>query len=275
MRVARQNRLGVPATLLLAASALVGRAEPPAEPGPIDQAKAEKAVKAHLAKVKGGHGVITHIKDDSVKKAIPTYQFFSVLFRQFPIARVPPAGLKASNVFAVDPAGKVRVFSEKKDLEKFFKERMTAVTADKAMKSAALTWVRLSTELHNDGYYKFKIDADDAKITMNKAGSKVVIGKATVMQGGSGMITAQLSFGKGGQLGKVSEDAKVKPGPRPICQATKLLDKDPVVRKMAEQDLLIMGRPAKSYLDEQKAKASPQLKKAIEAIWKRICEDDR
>jgi hypothetical protein len=68
---------------------------------------------------------------------------------------------------------------------------------------------------------------------------------------------------------------ELKPGPRPICQATKLLDADPVVRRMAEQDLLVMGRAARPYLDEQRAKAAPELQKAIDRVWERICADDR
>jgi hypothetical protein len=76
-------------------------------------------------------------------------------------------------------------------------------------------------------------------------------------------------------LTSVSEDNQIRRGPRPICQATKLLDPDPVVRKMAEQDLLIMGRAARGYLDEQRARATPALRKAIDRIWERILEGDR
>ena len=69
--------------------------------------------------------------------------------------------------------------------------------------------------------------------------------------------------------------SKLKPGPRPICHATKLLDPDPVVRAIVEQDLLIMGRAAKPYLDEQRAKASPELQQAIDRIWQRILNEGR
>src|SRR5205085_1021891 len=69
--------------------------------------------------------------------------------------------------------------------------------------------------------------------------------------------------------------AERRPGPRPICQATKLLDPDPVVRRMAEQDLLIMGRAVKPYLDEQRARAEPGLRKAIDRLWQRILDEDR
>jgi hypothetical protein len=64
--------------------------------------------------------------------------------------------------------------------------------------------------------------------------------------------------------------SKLKPGPRPICQATKLLDADAVVRKMAEQDLLFMGLAARDYLMEQRAAAGPELRQAIDRLWEQI-----
>jgi hypothetical protein len=44
---------------------------------------------------------------------------------------------------------------------------------------------------------------------------------------------------------------------------------------MAEQDLLIMGRAARPYLEEQRARARPELRRAIDAIWQKIVEQDR
>jgi hypothetical protein len=79
-----------------------------------------------------------------------------------------------------------------------------------------------------------------------------------------------MAFDAEGVLDSVSETRAVRPGVRPICQATKLLDADPLVRRMAEQDILVMGRSAKGYLDEQRSKAKPELRKAIDRIWKRI-----
>jgi hypothetical protein len=52
-----------------------------------------------------------------------------------------------------------------------------------------------------------------------------------------------------------------------------LLDPDPLVGRMAEQDILVMGKSAKAYLDEQRAKAKSELKAAIDHIWKRIVDE--
>ena len=44
---------------------------------------------------------------------------------------------------------------------------------------------------------------------------------------------------------------------------------------MAEQDILVMGRAAKPYLDEIRVKAKPKLKQAIDRIWRQIVDKGR
>lgn len=102
-------------------------------------------------------------------------------------------------------------------------------------------------------------------------------GKAIVnpRSGNTGEIAAALTFDPAGTLVSVSETATVKRGIRPICQATRLLDPDPVVRRMAEQDLLVMGKAAEAYLAEQRTEADPELQRAIDRIWERILAEDR
>jgi hypothetical protein len=138
------------------------------------------------------------------------------------------------------------------------------------MKTAIRAWLRLTQQYHQDGFYTFGIMDDAIQVE-----GKTARGTVVAMKGGSGTLTASFTFDYAGKLAKLSEEAKFRPGPRPICQATKLLDKDPVVRRIAEQDLLIMGTAAKEYLDEQRAEASPELRRAIERTWQRIVEAER
>ena len=64
---------------------------------------------------------------------------------------------------------------------------------------------------------------------------------------------AELTFDKEtGRLTKVTEVNKVVRGIRPRCQATRLLDPDPVIRAICEQDILVMGVAARAYLLEQR-----------------------
>ena len=79
-----------------------------------------------------------------------------------------------------------------------------------------------------------------------KDGNLEASGRAMVTQGGNGAIKATLTFDGEGKLIGFNEESQIRPGPRPICQATKLLDADPIVRKMAEQDLLYMGLAARA-----------------------------
>jgi hypothetical protein len=240
-----------------------------------DVEKAEKAVKAYLNEVNGSHAQVKHIADGSVETVLPGYAFFSVLFRQFPVGRIPPAKLKASNVFVVARGGKPVPLTSAKELEKLFKEKLPALSSRKRLEAAATAWVRLSQEFIQDGFYTFTLEKDATKVVDRKTTGRSAIAKVVVMRGGNGTLVATLDFNKTGKLEAVKEESKIQRGPRPICQATKLLDKDPIVRGMAEQALLCMGRACKYYLDEQRAKASPALKKAIDRIWKRIVESDR
>ena len=68
---------------------------------------------------------------------------------------------------------------------------------------------------------------------------------------------------------------KVVRGMRPRCQATRLLDPDPLIREICEQDLLVMGRAAQGYLMEQRATASPELRRAIDRVWQKILDEGR
>jgi hypothetical protein len=233
-------------------------------------AAAEKAAKEQLAKLKGSAARVQYIKDDAVEAAFPRYYLFSVLFPQYPVARIPPSkDLKTSNLFAVDAEGKVTILTEVGALEKFVQANYRA-KSDERKKQAIEAWLRLAQQYHQDGFYTFQLMGDAVKIEGNK-----VRGIIVAMKGGSGTLAATLTFAEDGKLEKVQQEAKLRRGPRPICQATKLLDNDPLVRRIAEADLLIMGLAARDYLDEQRAKASPALQQAIDRVWQRILDAER
>jgi hypothetical protein len=233
-------------------------------------AKAEKAVKDHLADRKAAGAGVAYLKAKSVESALPNYYLFAVRFPQFPVGRVPPKGLKPSNLFAVGGDGKVTVLTDAKELERFYRDHLTAAKEEAAKKTALRGWLSLTQHFHQDGFFTFAIMDDTIKVDGKTAGGSIV-----VMKGGSGTLRAQLTFDDAGKLDAVKEESKIRRGPRPICQATKLLDADPLVRRMAEEDLLIMGTAAKEYLDEQRAKAHPDLRRAIDRLWQRILESER
>ncbi|MBI1830654.1 MAG: hypothetical protein HYR84_04300 [Planctomycetes bacterium] len=224
-------------------------------------------VRKHIDSLPNGKGVgeVTPQSAAIVKKVFPDYQMVIVRFRIYPVARIMPEGLRPSNIFVVDKNGKLEHLKDVKTLEKFFRGHAFSVKDDKDAKTILAAWLTLTPEFHQDGMFKF--DVLDKEFT---ADASKASGRAIVMQGGNGELKAVLQIDKDGRLAKVEEKAAIRAGPRPICQATKLLDADPIVRRMAEQDLLIMGVSARGYLMEQRGRATPELRDAIDRLWRQI-----
>lgn len=234
------------------------------------------------------------ITDPQVQNAFPEYLCYVSRYRQYPVARMIPPPLSANNLFVVrkrmpvyagwgPPAEQVILITDIEGLKKFFLTNWAlgniAGNPENLLKDATFSWLRLSTELHNDGFFQFVIPLDALKVAASgaDAGGYRVTGRADVAPIGAngGNITAELYFDAHYKLIDIKETVNLKSGIRPICQATKLLDPDPIVRKMAEQDLLIMGTAAYDYMMERRAEASPELQAAIDRMWLRILERAR
>jgi hypothetical protein len=241
-----------------------------------DVSDAEGKLKEYLAGIKGSEaGQVKALTEDGMKETFPDHVVFSHVIRLFPIARPAPAPLKHANVIAIPKKdGKPILVTDTKLLEKFFKDHARPVkTADEA-DAAIKAWLRATAELNQDGFYKFTVKTDDKP----KVEGDTVKGSGHAPvdpQGGNkGEVKATLTF-KDGKLATADTKVELKPGVRPICQATKLLDADPIVRGMAEQSIRIMGSAAKPYLDEQRARAPRQLREAIDRVWAQIVAEGR
>jgi len=235
--------------------------------------KGEKQLAEYLAQQKITGGQVVSLAAPPLARNFPDYEFFALRFRIYPVARVMPEGMKPSNIFAVSKDGKIRHLKDEKTLEGFFRtDGPTAKNKDSAS-DLVVAWLSLSPEFIQDGFYKFEVSKDSGGGTNGAGVPESVTGRAIVVGGGKGDIHTTLKFAKDGKVASASDTVKVRPGPRPICQATKLLDADPIVRRMAEADLLFMGLDARDYLMEQRAKASPALRQAIDRLWQRIQQE--
>src|SRR5712692_5386128 len=212
------------------------------------------------------------IADDYVGRTFSNFSFFAVQFIQYPYSVYPPDPLEEqSNVFIVH-GGNVSFIDDTDGLQAFFSAQLGPVPNADSAKDAGSAWLRLSEELKQDLFFTFSDPAVDYMPTPDGA---IVSGQIVVLNGGTGSIDMRMTLDGTGNMIDVQESNSVLRGVRPICQATKLLDRDRLVRRMAEQDILVMGRAAKTYLDEQRAKAGPKLKKAIDRIWQRIVAEGR
>jgi hypothetical protein len=217
--------------------------------------------------------IVRPVTDDFLGRIFPNFSFFGVVFRQYPIAVQCPAamGLKCANVFFVQN-GQVDFVSTIEDLKFFFAANLGPLPARDAAIDGASAWLRFSEELKQDLFYTFS----PPDVSYTPRDDLILLrAHASVAAGGDGKIDVVVTLGAAGSFVNVLEQSAVRPGVRPICQATKLLDRDPIVRRMAEQDILVMGRAAKPYLDQIRATARPKLQQAIDAIWRRILNEGR
>jgi hypothetical protein len=247
----------------------LGKGATPEEQAVVDFLKAK-----HPAAIANGQRKA--LADADLAKLFPKSHFFALHFRQWPIHFEPPAGLKSGNV-CVLTGEKVEILSDAAGLETFFRAHLPEAKNDDDRRAAVRAWLRLAEELHQDGFYQFK-KIDDQALRLE---GKTASGRAEVEPrgGNQGQIAVELVFdqpsGSPGRFQSAKEQAKLQAGVRPICQATKLLDADPLVRRMAERDILVMGSIARDYLLEQRAKASAELQAAIDATWERIRAEGR
>jgi hypothetical protein len=243
----------------------------------------EALVVAYLEAIGATGYTITAVTADYIDNSFANTDFFEVRFRQYPVAVTTPKGLSASNLFLVQN-GTVFPLVSPADLKGFFFDKLGPVRDKGDAKDAGLAWLRLSEAFSQDGFFTFA----DPQVTVTTSTGETpgrphrhrrprreiqVTGSVTITAGGRGSISVAMDFDSDGVLISVSETRDLHQGVRPICQATKLLDVDPLVRRMAEQDILVMGKSAKEYLDEQRVKAKPELKAAIDRIWKRVVDE--
>lgn len=233
----------------------------------------QQLVEDYLAARGVSGAVVRPITEDYVGRAFPNFSFFGVIFRQYPVAVLCPQGqdLKCANVFFVQ-AGQVDFVASIPDLNFFFAAQLGPVPSQDGAIDAASTWLRFSEELKQDLFYAFSAP-DISYIPRDDVTD--VRGHSMVIGGGEGQIDIVMTLGTAGSLVNLYEKSTLRRGVRPICQATKLLDRDPIVRRMAEQDVLVMGRAAKPYLDQVRATARPKLQQAIDRMWQRILDEGR
>jgi hypothetical protein len=242
-------------------------------PATIAKADDQQLVLDYLTSRKAGGAVVRPITDDYVGRTFPNFSFFGVIYRQHPIAVQCPVmqDLKCSNLFFVKE-GRVDFIATIPDLTFFFVAELGPMLFESAAIDAASTWLRFSEELKQDLFYTFSTPAI-SYIPLNDITR--VRARSAVIAGGQGYVDILITLGNAGSFVNACEKSALQPGVRPICQATKLLDHDPIVRRMAEQDVLVMGRAAKPYLDQVRATARPKLQRAIDRIWQRILDEGR
>jgi hypothetical protein len=226
---------------------------------------------------KQGFRRISPIEDESLRKLLPGRRFVGVLFPQYPLGIDPPPPLKVANVLVVDQDGKLHPLTDIAALEEYCRANFPAASSKPEAAATLRAWLMLSQHMHTDGFYQFEFGPPfvielDARNRPSRAQGTLNV---KPVGGNQGRITASLTFDAAGRLASAKNVVKLVEGIRPICQASRLLDPDPLVRQMAKRELLVMGRMGAEYLRWQRAKASPELRQEIDRIWQQILAEGR
>jgi hypothetical protein len=224
-------------------------------------------------------GSVNYIESDALKSLFPTSVFYVLRFPQWPVAMEPPQPLGNNNIFVISKEAKELTLitdTNKERYKQFLIAKLPRIQSEQKAMQAVKAALVLVKELYQDGMFKFENEANSLYArrtgTATHAGGKLNV----VPQGGnSGTLSVTIVTDGQGAVSDIKHESNLQEGMRPICQSTKLLDPDPIVRKMAEQDILIMGSPAKEYLDWQRTQVSPELRQAIDRIWERIIKEGR
>ncbi|GIW79398.1 MAG: hypothetical protein KatS3mg105_1205 [Gemmatales bacterium] len=240
-------------------------AKPPAKS---DVKKAEDAIRQAVKAFKSA----TLLSDPRILRTFPDYLFFDVRFRYN--YGVPLGEIEGSACWAVNKkTGKtIRLGqngeADTKELIKFFETNMAPVNSDAVQKEAVWACLRIAQEAFTEhGWMSMTIKESDILV-----GNVTAIGKSVVTPkgGNSGELIVYLAR-EDGNKATVRIENKIRRGPKPICQATRLLDPDPILCRICEQQLLLIGVHADDYLADRRARAeTAELRNAIDRIWQRI-----
>src|SRR5258706_4530002 len=163
-----------------------------------DAESARTALQAYLAKVPGAKaGQVLPVTAGVEPLTSAGYQIFIVRFRGYPIKAPPP--FKNNNLFAVSPDGTIQQLADEGTLKQFFKSALPAVTTEDEAKGVFKIWLRLSEELHQDGYCTFDIVGDSVRVQTDE-GTRTVSGEARATKGAKGSITAAATFDRSGKV---------------------------------------------------------------------------
>jgi len=219
---------------------------------------------------------VLFIDTGSYQPLFPKQLFYVLRFPQWPVSIAPPAGLANNNLLVFTQDKPLQAISNSQQLQEYFQLNAHAQGTVDGAANTLKAWLSLSAELEQDGMFQFNAPVVESS-TNFAAGGFEAHGHIAVAprSGDMGSITGKVIVDASGKLQSATAHPALKSGMRPICQATKLLDVDPIVRKMAERDLLVMGRSSRDYLIMQRSKAAPELRARIDQIWQQILDEGR
>jgi len=179
--------------------------------------KGREAISRFLAKTQGPQGgQILSIEDDPVVQTFSLQRFYTLHYRRYPVAPALPESLTYNNLLVLYANQNVELIRDTNALEAFFRSQLIPVSGEPQARNAVKTWLRLTQEFHQDGFFQFSIP-DGSILVLHESGTIRASGKEEVVSdyGNAGGISVSLSFDSAGKLMDVKETANVVAGRRP------------------------------------------------------------
>lgn len=153
---------------------------------------------------------VTSIEDEAVRKVLPSEHFYAVRFEGASHAPIPPDPLQLTNLIWVQPDGAVKNLKDTAALRLLFSEKIAPVYRDSQARDVVKGYLRLAEELTQDGSYRFFVA--EQSISVHRAKNQLVaIGRAVATEGGTGGVSATLTFDTSGKLVNATSTTKVHP----------------------------------------------------------------
>ena len=244
-----------------------------APPGADESAEARALLDKHLAgEPAAKRARIAAVDSVALRRVFGAdVHFFSLNFPKYPVAIAPAGGILApNNLFAIS-GETVTHLKDRAEVEKFCVSSLPALRDEAAARDAVHGSLLLAQVFFNDGMFQFEEPEASVGAKLESAtGTLAVLER----NGDKGELTVEIAIA-GGKATSVEFGGRLSSGIRPRCQATRLLDPDPAIRAIMRRDILVMGSACKGYLDDQRAKASPELREAIDSVWRQIVAEGR
>ena len=262
------STMTVVVAVLIVVACLRSHAEHPA-PGSDSRGTAARVLDAHLAQIARAElGSRSDIGSSDLAACFGEIHFFALRFPLYPVGTQPPPSLASNNLLVVSGVAVTQI-ADDETLARFFVERLRTIRDANDTAAAARCWLTLAQQLHQDGYFRF----GEPIVTADERSARGTL-PVVPERGNKGELAVRLFFANG-RLERIEPSDRMLAGTRPRCQATRLLDPDPVVREIMRRDLLVIGQAAKAYLDEVRGAADPALQRAIDDVWEQIVREGR
>jgi hypothetical protein len=151
--------------------------------------------------------------DGAVGAVFPGERFYAIRYMRYPRAIKPPESLKLENLVCVHSDQSVERIADVEALKKLFEPKVGDVRDEAQARTVLTALLQLAEQFYQDGNYTFEVPEQLTSVSRQKNGGLIASGKAVVIKGGSGEISAIVRTDAPNSIeiaGKVRADVRLR-----------------------------------------------------------------